>query len=369
MPVAELMPSVYDIFTDAGAPLPQHPCSLYPPGLAPLDLSMSLSQLGIVEGSLLVLAPATSAAPPIQLVHTADAVQDAAGASRRQWTTPQSRLAALLITTTLAATIGVAAVPGRVGVPSLLLGAASATAVAAIAARVTHHGRTALLATTTAGALVTAATFGATLFDIHGPATGVTLAVLSVVVLSVPGRLVVTMAGLSAYIGPDLDPDADGPDGEVWRRSARAQQFLTALVVGASATATLGGAAVALGADRQQLPAYLVAAALAALLTIRSRVHHHPVRRLALLVGGLLCTTTLLIGMRLGDPGLAPWLCGAATLLALGALWLGFAPPLAAHSAPVRRCLDLLDCLLLVAVIPLACWSSGLYAIVRGLSL
>jgi hypothetical protein len=98
-------------------------------------------------------------------------------------------------------------------------------------------------------------------------------------------------------------------------------------------------------------------------------VHHQPARRSALLVAGLLCTTTLFIGLRLSDPGLVPWLCVAAAALVAGALWLGFAPPLTAGAAPIRRGLELLDCVLVVAVIPLACWSSGLYDVIRGFTL
>jgi hypothetical protein len=105
------------------------------------------------------------------------------------------------------------------------------------------------------------------------------------------------------------------------------------------------------------------------LLAVRCRVHHDVVRRSALLVAVLLCTTTLFIGLRLADPRLAPWLCVAAAALVAGALWLGFAPPVTAGAAPIRRGLDLLDCLLVVAVIPLACWSSGLYDIIRGFTL
>jgi type VII secretion integral membrane protein EccD len=270
-----------------------------------------------------------------------------------------------LIAIALAATTGLLAVPGDVGAPSLLLAAAAATAAAVIGCRVAHHGRTALMAVTTMGALSTIATFVATLFDVGGSAMGVVLVVLSVGVLGVPGRLAMLISGLSGHVAPDLDADTDGPDCDIWRSSSRAQQVLTALVVGASGAAAVGGATVALAGHRQ-LPDFLVTAVVTLLLAARCRVHHHVVRRSALLAAVLLCTTTLFIGLRLADPGLAPWLCVAAAALAAGALWLGFAPPHAAGTAPIRRGLDLLDCVLVVAVIPLACWSSGLYDVIRG---
>lgn len=368
IPVGELIPSVYDIFVDAGAALPPCPTSLHRPGQPALDLSMSLSQLGIADGTLLILAPAITAPSAPTVLHAADAAEQVAHADGGRWTPAQSRLAALLIAIALAATTGLLAVPGDVGAPSLLLAAAAATAAAVVGCRVARDGRTALMAVTTMGALSTIATFVATLCDVGGSAMGVVLVVLSVGVLGVPGRLTMLISGLSGHIAPDLDPDTDGPDCGVWRSSSRAQQVLTALVVGASGSAALGGATVALGGD-PRLPDFLVTAVLTVLLAVRCRVHHDVVRRSALIVAVLLCTTTLFIGLRQADPGLAPWLCVAAAALVAGALWLGFASPLTAGAAPIRRGLDLLDCVLVVAVIPLACWSSGLYTIIRGFTL
>jgi type VII secretion integral membrane protein EccD len=365
IPVGELIPSVCDIFADAGVTVPPCPTSLHRPGHPALDLSMSLSQSGIADGTLLILAPATAATSAPTVLHAADAAEQVANADVGAWTQAQSRLAALSIAMALAATTGLLAVPGGVGAPSLLLAAAATTAAAVIGCRVTRHGRTALMAVTTMGALSTIATFVATLFDVGGSATGVALVVLSVSVLGVPGRLAMLVSGLSAYVAPDLDPDTDGPDCDIWRSSSRAQQVLTALVVGSSGAAAVGGATVALGGHRQ-LPDFLVTAVVTVLLAVRCRVHHDVVRRSALLAAVLLCTTTLFIGLRLADPGLAPWLCVAAAALVAGALWLGFAPPVTAAAAPIRRGLDLLDCVLVVAVVPLACWSSGLYDTIRG---
>jgi type VII secretion integral membrane protein EccD len=368
IPVGELIPSVYDIFVDAGAALPPCPTSLHRPGQPALDLSISLSQLGIADGTLLILTPATAASSAPTVLHAAEAAEQVAHANVGLWTSAQSRLAALLIAIALAATTGLLAVPGDVGAPSLLLAAAAATAAAVVGCRVARHGRTVLMAVTTMGALITVATFVATLCDGGGSAIGVVLVVLSVGVLGVPGRLAMLISGLSGHIAPDLDPDTDGPDCGVWRSSSRAQQVLTALVVGASGSAALGGATVALGSDGQ-LPDFLVTGVLAMLLAVRCRVHRDLVRPSALLLAVVLCTTTLFIGLRQADPELAPWLCVAAAALVAGALWLGFASPLTAGAAPLRRGLDLLDCALVVAVIPLACWSSGLYNVIRGFTL
>ena len=365
IPVAELIPSVYDILGENPSVLGA--CYLCRPGLPALDPSMSLSQNGIDDGALLILMPGTAVPLSVAVVHAADAVE-VAGSKLQQWTAAQSRLAAVVFGIVLAGTAGLMVVPGSVGAPSLLLGAASTTAAATIGVRVTCYGRTALLAVTTTGALVAAAALGATVVNISVSSMGAALTVMSIGVLSLSARLAVRMSGLSSYVGDDLDPDSGGADDDVWSRSARAQHVLTALVVGASTAATLATTAVALAGDRK-LPEYLVAGAVAALLILRSRVYHHPIRRSALLLNGLLSITTVLVGLRSVDPGLTAGVCGTATVLAAGAVWLGFAAPRAIDAPPVRRAVDLLDCLVLVATIPLTCWSSGVYEAVHGMSL
>lgn len=366
VPVGQLIPSVYDILGGTGRPPAVFPLGLYPPGKAALNPSQSLSQLGIGDGTLLILAPVGSETAADPVVQAADVVERAAEAEPGAWTSSQSRLAALLIVIALAGTTGLVVVPDGFGAPSLLLGATATAATATIATRATRHGRTTLLATITLGVLIAAAALVSTLFDLRASAAGAVLATMSTAVLNVPGRLTVMVAGLSASIGGDLDPDTARSSGELRSRSARAQQVLTALVMGAS-FATASGALVIV--DGRDPPDFVLAGTLAVLLILRSRVHHHLLRRSGLLFAGTLSTTALFAALWWTDPGLAPWLCGAAAVLALAAIWLGFAPPAAASAPPLRRCLDLLDCLAVAALIPLACWSSGVFDLVRGMSL
>jgi hypothetical protein len=64
-----------------------------------------------------------------------------------------------------------------------------------------------------------------------------------------------------------------------------------------------------------------------------------------------------------------PWIAAATAILAAAALCLGFIAPTVTLSPVARRGIDLLEYLALVAIVPLACWVSGLYGAVRGLSL
>jgi type VII secretion integral membrane protein EccD len=371
IPVGQLIPSLYDILSDSGAPLvrslTQHPPTcLCQPGRPPLDPAMTLSQLGIRDGSLLLLAPTAVDPVPVQVVYAADAVEQVA---RPQQPSPErARLAALLVVIVMAAIVGFVAVPDGVGAPSLLLGAAAVAGAAAISARASQYGRTALMALSCLCTLATAAALAATLFDIRGPGAGLALTVASVSILTMPGRLSVMLSGLSRHVEGDLDPDSAGVTGQVWARAERAQDVLTALVVGASFAAALGIAAATLTTD-PGWPGFAAAGLIAAVLVLRSRSHAEPFKRAVLLGCGICCIAVLLVGLRLREPGLAVSICVVAAVLAAGAIWLGFDPPAAAGSAAVRRCLDLLDCVALVCVIPLACWSSGVFSAVRGMSL
>jgi type VII secretion integral membrane protein EccD len=376
IPVGQLIPSLYDVLRRHSGPVAESvpssmPTCLYRPGQPALDLSMTLSQQGIRDGALLVLAPPATAQPCAPVVHAADAVELTATGQTQGWSSERPRLAALLAATATAGVIGLLAVPDGLGTPSLLLCAASAAATAAISARVSRYGRTTLLTLTCVGTLIAVATLGATLFDLPGRRAALALAVIAVGVLSMSGRLAVVMSGLSMHIAGDLDPHSERVDADVWNRALRAQQVLTALVVGASTAAALGAAAVALGVGPPS-PGWAdfgVAGVIAAVLVLRSRAHQGPVRRASLLGSGTACTAALFVALAMHDPALTPWICATAAVLGVCAVWFGFTPPRPAGPPPVRRWFDIVDCAALVCVIPLAGWSSGIYGFVRGISL
>jgi hypothetical protein len=374
VPVGQLIPPVYDVLIAAGGALAESlrrdpPTRVYSPGLPPLDPTLTLGQQGIRDGCLLMLTSAPAESVPIPTLHVADAVQDAAHAQPRSPTLEQARLSALLVAVALTGVVGMVAVPDGIGMPSVLLGAAASATAAAISTRVSRYGRTTLMASTCLCFAVAAAALAATLFAISGPDTGLALAVLSVSVLTVPGRLSVLIAGLTVHIEADLDPDSDGVNRDVQAKAVRAQDLMSAIVVGASLAAVCGVVAATLATDRPRWPGLVAAGLIAALLIVRSRSHAVPVRQAFLLGAGTTCFAAVCIGVRLYDPGLTPCICVAAAAFAAGAIWLGFASPTAAGSVPVQRCLNVLDCLALVSVIPLSCWSSGVFDVVRGMNL
>ncbi|MET0699207.1 MAG: type VII secretion integral membrane protein EccD [Mycobacterium sp.] len=364
--VGQLIPSLFELLAGTTTFTQQPPTCLHRPGLPPLDPAMTLSEAGIPDGSLLLLGWTAVDPAPVPVVYAADAVEQLA---HPQHPSPQrARLAALLVVVALATVVGFVAVPDVVGAPNLLLGAAAAAGTAAISARACRYGRTALTAVSLFSTLVAVTTLAATLFDTPGPNAGLLLAVVSVCLLAVPGRLPVLLSGLSRHVEEDLAPESDGVPGEVWTRARRARNLLTSLVVGASLAAGFGIAARLFATDAGWL-AFAVAGLVAAVLLLRSRSHTEPIRRAVLLGAGTFCLAVLLVSLRLHEPGLSWWICLVSAGVAAVAIWLGFDPPAAAESAAVRRCLDLVECAALSCVIPMACWDAGVFGAVRGLNL
>jgi uncharacterized membrane protein len=61
-------------------------------------------------------------------------------------------------------------------------------------------------------------------------------------------------------------------------------------------------------------------------------------------------------------------IAAATATLAAVAVYLGFVAPAMSFSPVVRRSVELLELLALVAIVPLTCWICGLYDAVRGLN-
>jgi WXG100 protein secretion system (Wss), protein YukD len=366
IPVGQLMPSVCDVLS---RPPGEAPTCLHLPGQPPLDLSMTLSEQGIRDGALLVLAPVADPPPRAPVVHATDAVEQAAAERTRGWTAQATRLAALLAATAMAGVTGLVAVPGGIGTPSLLLGTAAAAAAAAISASLSRDGRTTLMALTCLCTLIAVAALGATLFGLSDRTAALALTVTAVGVLTISGRLSVLISGLPQHIAADLDPGHDRLDEDLWSRAGQAQQVLTALVVAAAIAAAVGAAAVTFTSGSSRWVDLALAWIITAVLLIRSRSHSEPARRASLLASGTGCAAALFVALAAHVPALTPWICAAAAASATAAAWLGFHPLSTAGPPHLRRWFDIVDCGVLVCVIPLAGWSCGLYGFVRGIGL
>ena len=193
----------------------------------------------------------------------------------------------------------------------------------------------------------------------HPEVAGAVLAVVSLGALSLAPKLTIVAAGL----GPSRH-EADE------RRAATAHRTLTALVAGWSTSAALGAALVAAAAIHTGSAAVLAAvfaADLGILLLLRQRSHIDGHRRIWLGVAAFVALLAAALVTVTAEPAHGFWIC-AVTAAACGA-GLRWVNPSGEPNPMVRRSIQVIEYLGLAAVIPLAFWVTGLYGMVRELSL
>jgi type VII secretion integral membrane protein EccD len=172
----------------------------------------------------------------------------------------------------------------------------------------------------------------------------------------------------SVPTGPDdLKTDTESVDGQrVLARSERADEFLAALL-GALAVIGVGCGIVVSTAGA---PGVLLAIVLGLLMFARARWFLSRRQRLPLLIAGAVTLAFTLVAVYVAGGQLLR-IIGIPGLLGItAAVGTGFALSKAERrGSPVPgRLLDIFEVLLIVTVIPLAVWASGLYGWVRSLN-
>jgi type VII secretion integral membrane protein EccD len=405
---------------------------LAPPGESALPASASLAQNGIRDGAILMLSRIATPLPAPRYDDVADAVAATVDAMAHPWTRRatqlagavaasyftgigclvlirnalhsnairgfgstvaaaalagfvamlaavvaqrvyRSRIAGLtlnLIASGFAAAAGFLAVPGAAGAPNALLAAVAAAVTSVLAMRVTSCGvvmltAVACFAIVIAAGAVAAVVTGAPLYAISS-----VCALISLGLLGSAGRVSIVLSGLSPQLQPA--PRADSPAPELASdrdplaaKAIRADGWLSSLIAAFASSASVGAVATALaGGSRTGCIAF--AAIIAALLLLRAR---HDSRRMPVFaISGTLTAGPTFGFAAVSAPERGPWIAAATATLAAVAICLGFVVPATCFSPVVRRSVDLLEYLALVAVVPPTCWICGLYGAVRGLS-
>ncbi|WP_305092341.1 type VII secretion integral membrane protein EccD [Prescottella sp. R16] len=276
---------------------------------------------------------------------------------------------------------GVLGVPGDRGAPHLLLGCVAAGTAAVLALRASGVGHTVFTAAATASLFGAGAALAGVLTAQPPRAIGALLACAALLGLASAPRLSMLIAKLplppvpapGAAIDPDEDT-ADGPDGSlpsfesVEARAEQARRVLTGLVC---ATTLLTGAGVLAAAVPVggviSWPAVALAAAAAAVLMFRGRTYTAARQAVPLIAGGATVLVVLGVGTAIAVPAAALGVFAAAMLAVVAGLVLGIVTPNRAFSPVQRRAAELVDYAAIAAIVPLACWVSGLFAAVRGL--
>ncbi|WP_260155906.1 type VII secretion integral membrane protein EccD [Mycolicibacterium iranicum] len=263
--------------------------------------------------------------------------------------------AAALVFGTAAAILATAGAPWPA---ATLLAACSALATCTVLTKL-GVGNAALTASAAAAAAVAAAAALSVAVAVDVGAAAVVLAVLSVAALSAAPRLTILLTRL----GP-AQPEVDGSRAEL------AHNTLTALMAGWCASTALGTVVVAAAAVGQRHPALLDAALcadLGALLMLRLRCHADARRRTLLAAAGSVALGAALVAGVAAAPAQGYWICTVAAAVSIAAAWWGHRArtpgPMAANT------FQLAEYAVLVAVFPLAFWTTGLYGFVRDLSL
>ncbi|HEY0573124.1 MAG TPA: type VII secretion integral membrane protein EccD [Pseudonocardia sp.] len=291
-------------------------------------------------------------------------------------TARRDEAAAVLLATAampLASAAGFAALPGVPSAGHLLL--AASLAAAASAAGLALLGTAAPLLV--GAALATALTSLTALLGVFGAASPSGLAAgaatVAVGMLPLLPQASIRLAGLPAPVIPSTEEDMVAADTqwefasteEIRYQARLAHTYLAGLVLGASAVASVGAVLAAAGGGWS---GQLFAALVVAVLLLRSRGYVTAAASAAPLAGGLLAGLALVAGLAAGPAQLVK-LAGVGVLLVAGAIavCLVWAGPRREPSPVLRRAVDIVEAVLVVATFPVALAVLDLYQVVRGL--
>jgi type VII secretion integral membrane protein EccD len=435
VPIASLIPPIVDILAaqcgHRTRPVAvRHQLSL--PGASTLDPSKSLLQLGIRDGTVLILTSSSSVLTPPRFDDVAEAVSVSLAPTERPWTRQTTRLisalaaswlactgAAVLMRTALdthdahrggcvgvaavagfialsaaiiahrvfrdrtaglmlglaasgfAALAGLLAVPGDLGAPNALL-AMAAAATSATIIRVMGCCATIFTALACFAAFGAAAAAVSAVIAVPVQAIGAASAAISLVLVESSAPVSIMLAGLSAQLTPEPHAAHDEPPHRLSARAISAKTWLTGLIVAFSAAAAVGAICAAAGSYPAARPHSLgiaFATVTGGVLLLRARSQCDVVRAVPLIAAGMVTLGATLVIAAADYPLHAPYVAAASTMLAAAALCLGFITRTTTFSPVGRRSVELLEYLALAVIVPLACWICGLYGAARGMNL
>ena len=425
MPVATLLPPIIDTLKAHGISDPiAKRYLLSVPGVATLDPSTTLAQCGISDGDVLLLSASATPPPAFRYDDVAEAVSETidgragtpsqsyratrlaaalasgclttvgcmvvvrntlttnaigglgstaeiaalvafvavmlAALANRAYRDAMAALTLSLVATAFSASAGFLAVPGIPGLPNMLLAAAAAAVTAVLARRVSDCGAVALTAVSCFATVVAVAAFAGTLTGVPLRSVGAVSALVSLGLLGASPRAAVVLAGLSPKLA---DPNTAADD--LAARAIRADAWLASLLAAFSSSAA-AGAIVTVAAGTPQIGCTALAAATAALLLLRANSVDSK-RALAGVIGAVATVATTFGVAALKAPERGPWIAAATALLVAAAIYLGFVAPGMSLSPITRKSLELLECVVLIAMVPLTCLICGLYGAARGM--
>lgn len=291
-----------------------------------------------------------------------------AAVAHRSYRDAVAALALNAMATVFAAVAGFAAVPGVPGVCNVLLAATAAATTCVLAKRVSGCGGVTLTSAACVATGVAVAALVGVITAAPSHTIGAASALVSLGLLGAAARASILLAGLSPRLHPTphMD-DTELNEARLTARALRADAWLSSLLAGFSATAA-AGAVVTVLAGAPRLSCLGFGSITGALLLLRARSSDSS-RMLTFVIAGIVVVGTTFGVAASTTPGCGPWVAAATATLAAAAMYLGFVAPAISPPPLLRRAVDALEWLALVAMVPLTCWICGLYGAVRGLNL
>jgi type VII secretion integral membrane protein EccD len=285
--------------------------------------------------------------------------------AHRTYRDPVAGITLGVIATTFGALAGFLAVPGRPGFAHVLLAAMAAVVTSALVMHLSGCGTVTFTAVSccallTAIAALTGVVTGGPLRAISSVS-----ALISVGLLGAAPRLSIICAGLSPRLATAQELDVVESPADDWSAKAiRADAWLASLLAAFSSAAAVA-AIITLVAGAPRLNSIAFATMTATLLLLRANSADR--RTLVCVISGIVAIGTTLGFATVGVPHHGPWIVAAtATMVAL-AVCSGFVAPGISVSPVAQRCIELVECLALVAMVPLTCWVCGAYGTVSSL--
>lgn len=268
---------------------------------------------------------------------------------------------------------GLDIVPGGAGglhAENFLLACTLALVLAAASIAMLGAGGTPFVATATAAALGALAFLTASFANRPAAGIAAAAAALALGAISALPRLTIHLSRLPMPQVPSNAKDLQEGSGladyaGIERRVGLAHEYLTGMIIGSGAVAAIGAVLAAAGG----VLGIVLGAVVAAVLLLRARSYANGNQAIALLVSGIVTVGGLLGGLLVTarQPGVL--LVGVAGLLVLAtiALFTGVVVPRRRFSPVLRRSVDMVEAVLIAAVLPLALGVLDLYRTVRAL--
>ncbi|MFF2087759.1 type VII secretion integral membrane protein EccD [Nocardia sp. NPDC058176] len=279
-------------------------------------------------------------------------------------------------------------VPGSLGGPNLLLGAAVTVVVAVVGYRVTASGATLFTAAAALG--IVACVVGVVYLIWHPalPKISAGLLVAGITILSMVPRIAALLARLPVPPVPTAGAAIDPADHEprptiegigaigatalpsasgLGERARAANQYQSGLIIACAITAAFGafGAADPLGSPRWQ--GIVLAIATAIILCLRGRSFADLTQAATLIAGGCVAFVALVVGMASSDTDADIVAIGILLAFAAGTVGFGVIGPQIEVTPVTRRAIEIFEYILIISLIPLVLWIMGVYSMARNI--